>query len=604
MSANDFDNNLPDLNDLDDEQVMQLVSSNPELAQLLLDDDEEENNSSDNDPDFGTYQDPDFDPDEDDDDEEENEYEFLSDLNEIANLSMAEVEDYAKEIDPSELSEDQEDGYQLLMERDSQIKHDKISLLRFKVDILKEMSRIHQLKAQYPEAKKRLPQLKIEQKKSPKQMKAKIKSYGIQEEEILAAATKEIKKVQNLIKAEIVVATAQLAAEAVKDIITKIPFPANVIVLGVIITIIQMIVSVAIIAMVVLVIAIAVNQNVDVNNGQFATAAGISGDKFYGARYIYYDDEQAVFELESNYQNLVVDLVTRIDEINGIDATIELDWANERPAELTQMIKVVADQTDNSDEVFDSLNDHLEIIDHFGYTNTELDNIQTALLQYIKANNIFVINEEVFTSNFDDIYNTIFDTNYSSLNVVTPLYFVQDVILENEEDMLKNMPAKNYVAMIFMPKEEVTIKEINFMFYIKDKSVDESVANLVQVEFVSHNSGDEIILSSEIADSSWWDEDNSSQETTIVTNINLSPFASVDTTSAGLLDGASIYSLIENGLQINSAKIAQLFSSVEVSGDGQNYVEINYLPSADPNCYYLRFDADGVFQFCEYYTEY
>lgn len=603
MGVNDFDNDLPDLTDLDDEQVMQLVSNNEALAQLLLDEeDDEENDSSDDDEEFGTYQDPDFDPN--NEDEEENEYQFLEDPDEIANLSMGEVEDYAQEIDPSELNEDQEDGYQMLMERDAQIKQDKVSLIRFKVDILKEMSRIRQLKAQYPEAKKRLPQLKVEQKKSPKQMQAKLKSYGIQEEEILAAASKEIKKVKTLIKAEIAVATAQLAAEVAKDIATKIPFPANVIVLGVILTIIQMVFTIAIVCMAILVIAIAVNQNVDVENGQFATAAGISGDKFYGARYIYYDDEKAVQELESNYQNLVVDLVTRIDEINGIDATIQLTWTGDRPAELTQMIKVVADQTDNSDEVFDSLYDHLEIVDHFGYTGTELDNIQSALLKYIKENNIFDIDEEVFTSNFDDIYNTIFDTNYSSLNVVAPLYFVQDVILESDDAMLETMPEKNYVAMIFMPKEEVTIEEINFMLYIKEESVDENAATQVKIEFVSNNSNNETILASDIADSSWWDVDQSAKETKVVTNITLSQFASIDLTNQQLLNGASIYSLIESGLQINSTKIAQLFSSVEVADNNQNYIEINYLPSTDQNCYYLRFEADGVFQFCEYYTKY
>ncbi len=603
MGVNDFDNDLPDLTDLDDEQVMQLVSNNEALSQLLLDEeDDEENDSPDDDEEFGTYQDPDFDPD--NDDEEENEYSFLEDPDEIANLSMGEVEDYAQEIDPSELNEDQEDGYQMLMERDAQIKQDKVSLIRFKIDILKEMSRIRQLKAQYPEAKKRLPQLKVEQKKSPKQMQAKLKSYGIQEEEILAAASKEIKKVKTLIKAEIAVATAQLAAEVAKDIATKIPFPANVIVLGVILTIIQMVFTIAIVCMAILVIAIAVNQNVDVENGQFATAAGISGDKFYGARYIYYDDEKAVQELESNYQNLVVDLVTRIDEINGIDATIQLTWTGDRPAELTQMIKVVADQTDNSDEVFDNLYDHLEIVDHFGYTGTELDNIQSALLEYIKVNNIFAIDEEVFTSNFDDIYNTIFDTNYSSLNVVAPLYFVQDVILESDKSMLETMPEKNYVAMIFMPKEEVTIEEINFMLYVKEKSVDENAATQVKIEFVSNNSNNETILASDIADSSWWDVDQSAKETKVVTNITLSQFASIDLANQQLLNGASIYSLIESDLQINSTKIAQLFSSVEVSGNNQNYIEINYLPSTDQNCYYLRFEADGVFQFCEYYTKY
>lgn len=425
-------------------------------------------------------------------------------------------------------------------------------------------------------------------------MQQKLKSYAIQEEEIQKLATKEIKQVKALIKAEIVIATAQLAAEVVKDVVKKIPFPWNVAALASIAAVLLRIIMFAIMIIIILSIAGSVNQNIDMDNGQIATSAGMSGDKFYGARYIYYDDEKAVQELESNYQNLVVDLVTRIDEINGIDATVELTWTEERPEKLTQMIKVVADQTDNSDQAFDTLAEHLAIIDHFGYTDVELNNIQSALLEYILSNNVFDIDTEVFTSNFNDEFNTIFDTNYDDLNVTAPLYFVQDVILENEDDMLKNMPEKNYVAMIIMPKEDVTIAEMNFMFYIQDPSTQ------VKVEFVSNNSGAEIILATDTADSTWWDEDNSSQETTIVTNINLSPFASIDISNEQLKNGASIYSIICQDLAINQAKINQLFSLQDIEG----YSTVGYLPNGDQNCYYLRFESNVVFQFCEYYTEY
>lgn len=589
MDDDDFDEELPDLyDDLDDE--------------LDEEDDDEQ------DDDFGTYQDPDFDPDDDDDDDDEEyeyDYPFLFDPSEVDNLSVAEVENYAQEIDPDGLHEDQEESYEALMARDSQIKTDKASLTKFKLEVKKEMTRIRSLKAQNPEAKQRLPKLKVELKKCPAQLKNKLKKYKIQEAEISSKASKEISKVRVLILKEIAVANAQLAAEVVKDIATKIPPPFNFIVLGVILAIVLIAILILVIAMSFGAASSAPYENVDIPSGQLATAYGIKGDMFYGARYVYYDDEKAIEQLESDYENLVINLITQLNDINGIDATVELTWSGTRPEKITQMIKVVADQTDKSDQQFDNLSQHLEIIDHFGYTASELDNIQIALLDYIKDHIVFIVDTNVFTADFDETYNSIFDQSSNGLDICAPLYFVQDVLFDSETDSLKSMPAKNYIAMIFMPKEDVVIDEISFMLYINEKTNNENAPTNVQVELVKHTQNSETILADDLADSSWWNDDYAEQQTSVATDISLSRFLSVDLSNTKLQEGTSIFSLLQNNGKINKNLLTQLFSIVEQTNEtGETYQMISYLPANTSDYLYVRFTSDGEFMFCEYYTEY
>ena len=126
-----------------------------------LDDLDEQNDG------FGTYQDPNLDPDmlpnddddDDDNDNDENGYDFLEDPDEVENLSVAEIKEYAESIDESELNEDQEDGYEALMARSEQIDRDEIKLAIAQKAIDKYKNKVVQEKVKSPQAKQRLPKL-------------------------------------------------------------------------------------------------------------------------------------------------------------------------------------------------------------------------------------------------------------------------------------------------------------------------------------------------------------------------------------------------------------------------------------------------------------
>lgn len=559
---------------------------------------------------YGTYQDPDFDPDmppddDDDDDEEENGYGFLEDPDAIDSLSVAEVKSYAESIDADELNEDQQDGYEALIERKEQIDKDEMVLATAQKLIKKYREKVVQEKAKSPQAKQRLPKL-FAYLSGTKALDASLKP--IKEAEIKAQGKAEIKKVKALILKEIAIAQAQLAAEVAKDLFKLIPPPFNFIVLGVILALILIFILTIVIMIAVSSAMAAPYANTDVKSGKLDTASGIQGNAFYGVRLIYEDNEKAKTELVTSYENLVVDLITKIDEINGIDAVLQLNYTGQRPAELTDMIKIVADQTDGSDQIFSTLDEHLALIDHFGYTAIELENIKTNLLAYFESNmnDIFTIDTDTYTANFDTDYNTVFDNNYSTLNVTAPLCFVQDLVIDGDTEMVKGITQRNYVAMIYLPKTNVVIDETNFMFYMHKKGEIDNAPTNVNVKFKSHTPGGvDSVYFENIADASWWDDDYSTTQTDVVRNITMSPASYFDSSIEGILEGTSIYStlLSSDKLHYNNTIVELLYSKVaQGSGESADYYTIEYLPNA--SCYYLQFEADGIFQFCEFYTEY
>ena len=97
--------------------------------------------------------------------------------------------------------------------------------------------------------------------------------------------------------------------------------------------------AIALIAIIIIVCLaiVAPFKNVDIEGGVFDTAKGIKGDMFYGARVVYKDDEKKSNELHSNYENLVADFLLSIDNINGIDLTINLEYT-ETPSYINDMI--------------------------------------------------------------------------------------------------------------------------------------------------------------------------------------------------------------------------------------------------------------------------
>lgn len=435
------------------------------------------------------------------------------------------------------------------------------------------------------------------------------KEVGQIEEETIAQETSaQIKSKRSRVKRLITAATARKVAKQVGQALSKFFMtPPGWITLAVIAGLI----IIAVVVFVIIAAVAAPYENVDVASGKFDTSSGIMGDKFHGARIIYYDNAKAVQQLESNYEDLVIDLITNIDTINGVDVSLEVNYTDERPEILTELIKVVADQTDKSDEAFTELSGHLNIIDHFGYTSLELKSIAENLAEYITLNkdNILTIDESVYTtSNLTDDIIYIFNSNYSNLNYTTPLYFVKDLLLNSPTQMLEGIGKENFVAMIYMPKVQLEFKEAEYMFYMQPPTEENGCPTSVVFEVV-HHSTTENVLASYTVDSSWWNDDSAETTAEAEMLLTLPAFYSINTNNSAFQQGNSIYEFIKkpDSIYINTTTITNYFSIEEITttdATPDSYTYINYLPTNDTEFLYLRFTADGKFQFAEYDVSY
>ena len=249
---------------------------------------------------------------------------------------------------------------------------------------------------------------------------------------------------------------------------------------------------------------------------------------------------------------------------------------------------IIANCTDNSDEDL-PLSDSLKLIDHFGYTDYEIDEMRTNLINYLTVNkdDYFSFAED-YASDIGTDLAYVFDVNYLSLNTTSELYYVKDIILLTDDDMIRGLSKANYVALIYMPKKSVEFKQVEYMFYLQDKEEDPTSPTKIKCEIIKVENNSESILSS--------------------SEFSFSQFESIDE-DLTKLNGQSLYSLIYNSntITLQKEKVDKYFSFVQHTSSGaENYAysELVYLPRLDSDYLYLRFSADGEFQFCEYDLNY
>lgn len=280
--------------------------------------------------------------------------------------------------------------------------------------------------------------------------------------------------------------------------------------------------------LIIVIVAVIAGAGIDPGSALF----GIKGDKFYGMRMIYKDQTQAQVCLLEDYSSVIEESINQAEKIVGyyavttqengedvtkyysltVDITIDIptgeddteyDYStfNEETfnAEyqtfgtiLNSMAEVVF-KNDNPEETLPStLLDRLNGIKYFGL-NAKLinddsssgDEVQGVITENFKTN--FTVNQtevqnptgvqyadfatfqtEVSETLLENSIENMFAENADKYQVRTEKLFVKDFILEDDE-MVSGVEVKNYVALIFMPKENVTFTK--FSFYVEENDV-------------------------------------------------------------------------------------------------------------------------------------
>ena len=400
---------------------------------------------------------------------------------------------------------------------------------------------------------------------------------------------------------------AKAAGKAVKKgLMTAVKFLFTPPVLFITLAVLLVIVLILLIFMVVAMVGAAEEapyENVNPSEGSFATSFGITGDKFYGARAIYYNPTQAKLDLKDYYNAFSEDFLDKVDAMEQIDLNINVDLENITPEMTTIIAKAVSASSEDS-----TLDEYLNLVTHFGYTNIELDNIQINFVDYLVDNQstLLTISDD-YSGNLENDLNSLFDNNYSNYNVTAPLYYVKDIILEdNEEAMLPTLEAQNYVALLFMPKADVNFNSTSFMFYFPNEDT-ANYATSIDIEFISSHNGTQNTFYTAKADSTWWEEDYAEKIAEIEEiNTSLPVFNSINTDSP--FDNVNLYSMLinqnDNTISVDDVNNYFSLTLIEDEENHLTYYTLDYLPTKDETYLYLKLNANGIFQFCEYITEF
>ena len=341
---------------------------------------------------------------------------------------------------------------------------------------------------------------------------------------------------------------------------------------------------------------------------------GVTGEHFYGVRMVYDDEEEATKNIIEDYVEMLKNSAESVKQINGVavdsepyGVAIELNLAipnedfdyssfDETTFSVDykatyDIVKVIAEKTyeiDNGEAYTGStLVECVNGIKFFGVEKSETATVVSGelnkLITFTATNADGAVTDETILSKIKTEIEKQVETKISDLfnnkyTLRTEKLFVKDYILESESSRVSNIPAENYVAMIFMPKVNVEFTKLSFVASNAD------VTNFkISINGNDFSNGENIAVQS--GQQAWMYEYNA------LTNPTATAFTDIDTNNL---------SALSNGLS--------LFDILEL----ENVDHTFYLETVDENPY-LTLKRNGVivdvendqpFNFVEYETYY
>ncbi len=225
----------------------------------------------------------------------------------------------------------------------------------------------------------------------------------------------------------------------------------------------------------------------DPSDGTASAQFGVNGEDFYGVRVVYTDSELAEIEIVENYINTIQNAVESI-ESEDLDITIDfpaedfdystldLEAFASDYASAYQIFARVVDTIyrQDAESMGDTANDELTIqekidaIRYFGLNSDLANEIAGVISSHINDQDLYTIQSDEETGEdilvveqqiADGILLYFTENDFVRLEK----YFIKDYIFESAEDMMENIIAEEYVAMIFMPKTQVQFSRFSFI---------------------------------------------------------------------------------------------------------------------------------------------
>ena len=279
----------------------------------------------------------------------------------------------------------------------------------------------------------------------------------------------------------------------------------------------------------------------DGENGLLSSKYGIQGDKFYGARFLYRDDETANIEIQEDYLTFTYNILNDTKSETGLTITLSAEYTND--------LRIIEIATNFANKLIDNNQSNLSLekciskTDHFGFSNDELNIVINSIASTLISNS----SGTSWASNNSSAIKTALTTKcnsieYQSYKNVTPKIYVWDYILENEDSSLEKLPKKDYIGFVFMPKENVTLTSASFFFVVEGGyGVDVCLYKQEQQNAVPFSTPQNANVT--------WFKDNHMQEIYECDfNEELQQFTAIDTNNVKALSTpTSIFTLLQDG---------------------------------------------------------
>lgn len=223
---------------------------------------------------------------------------------------------------------------------------------------------------------------------------------------------------------------------------------------------------------------------------------GINGKDFYGARMVYKNDEIASVCMVEDYVELVENGINSTTAIktaskDGKTYNVEVSVNIALPEEdynfeefdeaefqaeyavlyetIFDIAKIVYKVDNNAETTATTLIECVDGILYFGYGETAMAEISTLLTDKIVENITFTSKDDsehkLTIADIQNVATPKLTTLYAEAKyaVRTEKLFIKDFILESDDAKVSGVTAENYIAMIFMPKKNVTINKFSFV---------------------------------------------------------------------------------------------------------------------------------------------
>lgn len=330
----------------------------------------------------------------------------------------------------------------------------------------------------------------------------------------------------------------------------------------------------------------------DKDKGTMSSVSGVMGDKFYGTRFLYYDNELTSLDLQNTYLEFTYNLLYDIESAsNGTIVNIDFTKPyNENTSinEITTTYACALAKTSGS------LLECTTVINNYGFseelkdgeTRTQKETVLETLATTLSTGKAYTPNS------YDEILNKIKDSydkeSFAYMKNVCAKILIKDYILEADKTAT-DIPKKNYVGFVYMPKQDVVMEETSFVFLVDDgKTVD------ITANYLSSTTDDE--LDTATADSSWFSGGMADKLLTCELNdYILTTFTAIDSNDLNYLsEEKTIFKIMRDN------KFSTYFkdsANVESSESLLENVNTN-------NYFYLSLNSDSAYNMAEAFVTY